>query len=99
MAEAVLGIYREERFSPGKEQDDRAILDAAAAALRAGGVEVRMLDGDRLTPLAERPALIFAMCQSAAALLWLDEAVKRTLVHNHPDAIRSCNRVNLVERP
>ena len=98
MPETVLGIYREERFSPGKEQDDRAILDAAASALRAGGVKVRMLDGDRLSPLVDRPALIFAMCQSAAALAWLDEAAKTTIVVNHPDAIRSCYRVNLVER-
>ena len=31
MAEIALGIYRERRFSPGKEDDDRAILDAAFA--------------------------------------------------------------------
>jgi len=99
MAEAdVIGIYREERFSPGKVEDDRAILDLVAAELREGGLSVRMLDGNRLPRLEARPALIFAMCQGAAALAWLDEAATRTKVVNHPDAIRGCYRTNLVER-
>jgi hypothetical protein len=99
MAEAdVIGIYREERFSPGKVEDDRAILDLVASELRQGGLAVRMLDGDRLPRLETRPELIFAMCQSAAALGWLDEAATRTKVVNHPHAIRCCYRMNLVER-
>jgi hypothetical protein len=99
MAEAdVIGIYREERFSPGKVEDDRAILDLVAAELRQGGLAVRMLDGDRLPRLETRPELVFAMCQSAAALAWLDEAAARTKVVNHPDAVRSCYRTNLLER-
>jgi hypothetical protein len=99
MAEAdVIGIYREERFSPGKVEDDRAIIDLVAAELRKGGLAVRMLDGDRLPRLEAPPALIFAMCQGAAAVGWLDEAVTGTTVINHPDAIRGCYRANLVER-
>lgn len=94
----VIGIYREERFSPGKVEDDRAIIDLVAAELRKAGVAVRMLEGDRLPRLEARPALVFAMCQSAAALGWLDEAAKRTSVVNHPEAIRGCYRTNLVER-
>jgi hypothetical protein len=99
MADAdVIGIYREERFSPGKVEDDRAILDLVASELRKIGLAVRMIDGDRLPRLEARPALIFAMCQSAAALGWLDEAAPRVTVVNHPDAIRGCYRTNLVER-
>jgi hypothetical protein len=99
MAEGdVIGIYREERFSPGKVEDDRAIIDLVAAELRRGGLGVRMLDGDRLPRLETRPALVFAMCQGAAALGWLDEVAKRTPVVNHPEAIRGCHRTNLVER-
>jgi hypothetical protein len=98
MAEPVLGIYREERFSPGKEQDDRAILDAAASTLRSAGLAVDLLHGDRLPRLARTPALIFAMCQSPEALAWLDEASRRTIVVNHPDSIRACYRINLVAR-
>jgi hypothetical protein len=96
-AEAI-GVYRERRFSPGKVEEDRAILDLTAAELRRGGRSVRMVDGDRLPSLAELPALVFAMCQSAAALDWLDRAAARAIVINHPDAIRSCYRLNLVER-
>jgi len=57
-----------------------------------------MLNGDRLPRLAEPPALVFAMCQSQEALTWLDRAAARSIVVNHPDAIRGCYRVNLVER-
>ncbi len=37
------------------------------------------------------------MCQSPAALAWLDEAAKRTIVVNHPASIHACYRTNLVE--
>jgi hypothetical protein len=96
-AEAI-GIYREERFSPGKVADDRAIIDLAAAELRRTGRPVRMLDGDRLPRLAATPAIVFAMCQSAEALEWLDDTAKRAPVVNHPDSIRACHRTNLVEK-
>ena len=94
----IIGIYREERFSPGKVADDRAIIDLAADSLRQAGHRVRMLDGDRLPPLERTPALVFAMCQSDEALVWLDDVAREVPVVNHPDAIRGCYRVNLVER-
>jgi len=94
----VLGIYREERFSPGKVEDDRAILDVVGDDLRRQGFAVRMLDAERLATLDEPPSLVFAMCQGSEALSWLDGAARRTAVVNHPDAIRACHRVNLVER-
>lgn len=94
----AIGVYREQRFSPGKIEDDRAIIDVAADALRRAGHPVRMIDGDRLPTLDTKPALVFAMCQSDAALAWLDEAARRAPVVNHPDAIRACYRTNLVEK-
>jgi hypothetical protein len=94
----AIGVYREERFSPGKVADDRSIIELAAAVLRRAGHAVRMLDGDRLPRLEETPAIVFAMCQSNAALAWLDEAAKRATVVNHPDSIRACYRMNLVEK-
>src|SRR5262245_1275434 len=94
----ALGIYREERFSPGKVADDRAIIDLAAAELRRAGVVVRMSPGERLPSLDQPPALVFAMCQSPAALEWMDEAAKRAIVVNHPSAIRACYRANLLAR-
>jgi len=94
----IIGVYREQRFSPGKVEDDRAILSLAADGLRRAGHRVRMIDGDHLQPLDAPPALVFAMCQSDEALAWLDEAAKHAPVVNHPDAIRACYRVNLVEK-
>jgi hypothetical protein len=94
----VIGVYREERFSPGKVEEDRAILDLAAAELARAGRAVRMVHGDRLPRLAEPPALVFAMCQSDEALAWLDRAAAGSIVVNHPDAIRGCYRVSLVAR-
>lgn len=99
MAEVeAIGVYRELRFSPGKVDDDRAIIDLAATELRRAGLAVRMVDGDQLPRLERPPALVFAMCQGDQALAWLDEAAKRSPVVNHPEAIRGCYRVNLVER-
>ena len=94
----ALGIYREERFSPGKVADDRAIIDLAAAELGRGGVAVRKAPGESLPSLDRPPALVFAMCQSPAALEWMDEAAKRAIVVNHPSAIRACYRANLLAR-
>ncbi len=94
----ALGIYREERFSPGKVADDRAIIDLAAAELGRAGVAVRMAPGESLPSLDRPPALVFAMCQSPAALEWMDEAAKRAIVVNHPSAIRACYRANLLAR-
>lgn len=99
MAERVaIGVYREARFSPGKAEDDRAILDRTAAELRRAGVAVEMADGDCLPSLERAPVLVFAMCQGERALAWLDEAATRSPVVNRPEAIRGCYRVNLVER-
>lgn len=94
----VIGVYREERFSPGKVEDDRAILDLAAAELRRAGLAVLMVDGDRLPDLAAAPALVFAMCQGESALAWLDLAATLCPVVNTADGIRGCYRVNLVAR-
>jgi hypothetical protein len=92
----ALGIYREERFSPGKVAEDRAIADVAAAELRRCGVTVRMALPDELPSLDRPPAIVFAMCQSPEALAWLDGAADRTIVVNHPSAIRACYRTRLV---
>jgi hypothetical protein len=92
----ALGIYREERFSPGKVADDRAIVEAAAVELRRSGLTVRLVHPDGLPSLDRPPQIVFAMCQSPAALAWLDEAAKRAIVVNHPSAIRACYRTSLV---
>ena len=94
----VLGVYREKRFSPGRVEDDAAILDLTAAELRAFGIVVEMIDADRLPARDHEVALVFAMCQGDAALAWLDGLAGRSTVVNSPRAIRSCYRVRMVER-
>ncbi|MGH7802798.1 MAG: hypothetical protein ACREQJ_00490, partial [Candidatus Binatia bacterium] len=70
--ELVLGVSRERRFSPGKVEDDAAILSATAERLRERGIEVRVLDGDEPLPREVVPALVFSMQQGEVGLAWLD---------------------------
>jgi hypothetical protein len=92
----VLGVYREKQFSPGKVEDDAAILDSSATRLRGSGIRVRMIAGEALAGADGSPALVFAMCQGEKALAALERF--RCPVVNTPKAIRNCFRVNLLER-
>lgn len=92
----VLGVYREARFSPGKVDADAAILDAALAELARRGWRVATVDGAELGPHPPAPPaadLILAMCQSEAALRWLERARRAgAVVINQAAAIRACYR-------
>lgn len=92
-----LGIARERVYSPGKEDADRQILEAVAAALGASH-RVAVVDAeDPLPPMA--PArVVFAMCQGPAAL----EALRRweragVRVVNSAAAIGNTHRVRMLE--
>ncbi len=63
----VLGIARERVYSPGKVEDDRAILDAVAAQLAATH-RVDVLSADAPLPRTAPAPVVFAMCQGPAAL-------------------------------
>ncbi len=65
-----LGIARERVYSPGKVDDDRAILDAVADQLR-GEHRVSVVSADEPLPEVSVPTLVFAMCQGPAALATL----------------------------
>lgn len=92
----VIGVYREARFSPGKVDVDAAILDAVLAELARRGWRVATVDGAELEPHSPAPPaadLILAMCQSQAALTWLDRAQRAgAVVINPAAAIRACYR-------
>lgn len=90
----IAGVFREAEFSPGRVADDAAILEHAAAALTARGVEVR-LGGPELA-LADDVDAVLAMCQSPQALAILDRAMTRVPVLNSAHAIRSCFRAETV---
>ena len=62
-----LGVARERVYSPGKVEDDRAILDAVADHLRVTHT-VTVVSADDPLPAVEPPTVVFAMCQGPAAL-------------------------------
>jgi hypothetical protein len=65
-----LGVARERVYSPGKVEDDRAILDAVAARLAATH-RVAVVSADDPLPAVAPPTVVFAMCQGPAALATL----------------------------
>jgi hypothetical protein len=62
-----LGIARERVYSPGKVEDDRAILDAVADHLRATH-SVAVVSADDPLPAVTATTVVFAMGQGPAAL-------------------------------
>ena len=83
----VVGILREPEYSPGRVEDDTAILERTCEALADRGIDVSFGDVDLLTRAT--PDLVLAMCQSAAALAALDRWAATVPVVNAPDAIRA----------
>jgi glutathione synthase/RimK-type ligase-like ATP-grasp enzyme len=90
----LVGVFREAEFSPGRVEDDAAILERTAVALAARGLPVR-LGGTELLP-APHAAAILTMCQSAPALAALERHSAQVTVINTPCAIRSCYRAETV---
>jgi hypothetical protein len=90
----ALGVFRERRYSPGKVEDDAAILDRVAALLRQKGLAVLTVAGEELPGVAVSPRIVFAMCQGPEALARLEAF--RCPVVNPPRAIRACYRTNLL---
>ena len=88
------GIYRESSHSPGRVDDDAAILDAVGKVLSERGFTVGILHADAADVALETPnARIFAMCEQDAILARLDKAVQAgAVVINTPDAIRNTYR-------
>ena len=90
----IVGVFREAEFSPGRVEDDAAILERTAAALAARGFDVRL--GGAALALADDVDAVLAMCQSPAALATLDAAAARVPVINSARAIRNCFRTETV---
>ena len=89
-----LGIHREPVYSPGRVDDDGAILDQVSLHLRARGHEVTVCSGDPDTwPVPAPGAIVFTMCQGARALAqfasWQARGVR---IVNSPAAILNCQR-------
>jgi len=93
---SVVGVLREPEYSPGRVEDDAAILHRTRAALATRGVTMTVGTVDLIE--RTRPAAVLAMCQSAGSLAALDRAAEAVPVINAPDAIRACYRHETVRR-
>jgi hypothetical protein len=90
------GIYREVAHSPGRIDDDRAILESVAQALEARGFTVALVAPD--AEFETRCANIFVMCERGPVLDRLRAAEKTgSIIVNSPDAIRNTYRHRMVE--
>ena len=89
----VLGVYREQVFSPGKVQDDAAILDASLAAISRAGYRVASVMAEALDFSTPRPDKVLSMAQSKRPLAVLSEWQQRgTRVVNTVQSILNCYR-------
>ncbi len=90
----LFGVRREPEFSPGRVEDDAAILDRTRDALAVRGVSMRL--GDAAEVATAPPDAVLAMCQSDPALAALDRCTAPVI--NAPAAIRACFRHETVAR-
>jgi hypothetical protein len=90
------GIYREAAHSPGRIEDDRAILDSVGAALAARGFDVELVAAD--AAIDTHCANLFVMCERGPILERLRKAeAAGSIIVNSPDAIRNTYRHRMVE--
>ena len=89
----VLGIYREQMFSPGKIEDDAAIMDATVEELSRLGWEIRTLRAESISTLAPRSEKVLSMAQSDRVLNILhDWSRQGSRVINTVTSVRDCYR-------
>jgi hypothetical protein len=98
-AASCWGIYRELAHSPGRIDDDGAIIKNVADALAERGFSVELVSADAADVASETPcANIFVMCERGAVLDRLKTAEKAgSIIVNSPDAIRNTYRHRMVE--
>ena len=91
----IVGVYREEIFSPGKVREDAAILDHVLLELSRRGYDVSSVKAEALDTLSIRPACALVMAQSDRALCILEGWHRSgTRIINSVPSIRNCYRKN-----
>jgi len=90
----LFGISRERVFSPGKVDDDSAILETAAQHLRQQGHAVTVFRADAAEwPDADGVTLVFTMAQGAPAIARLQAWEARGVrIVNSSEGILNCQR-------
>lgn len=95
-ARLITGIYREQAHSPGRVDDDAAIMRAVGDTLAERGFPVELIDAEALGEA--HFANLFVMCERGAVLDRLAEMEKAgAIVVNSPVAIRNTYRHRMVE--
>jgi hypothetical protein len=90
------GIYRELAHSPGRIDDDRAILETVGEALTSRGFAVELISAD--TEFDSHFANMFVMCERGPVLDRLKNAERTgSIIVNGPDSIRNTYRHRMVE--
>lgn len=89
-----LGITREPVYSPGRVEDDAAVLRAVARCLDERGHDVDVFDVDTDEwPQPHPDTVVFAMCQGPRALEHLASWERAGIrVINRPEGILNCQR-------
>lgn len=89
---ALLGLYRENLYSPERESDDAMILRRTGEVLQAKGFSVQLKTLEEVTAHESADA-IFAMCEGPKGIDFLrsNEARGRCVV-NSPQAVLNCHR-------
>jgi len=92
----MIGIYREEVYSPNRVDDDAAILRLTAEALREQGHPVDLMEPQDLHA-DSRPDMAFAMCEGPRSLRILRNWEARGYpVVNDPRAVENCHRYRML---
>ena len=90
------GVYREPSHSPGRVDDDAAILTRVGAALADRGFGVELIAADAL--IETPPANVFVMCERGMILDQLAAMEKSgSVIVNSPAAIRNTYRHRMIE--
>jgi hypothetical protein len=88
----MIGIFREELFSPNRVEDDAAILQLTAEAVRRRGFDVELIRPHELSRETE-PRMAFAMCEGPASLRVLERWESNGyMVVNSPRSVQNCYR-------
>ena len=90
---SVLGIYREQIFSPGKVSDDAAILDATLTELSRLVPNVTSINAEGLAASMTRPSYVLSMARSEHALGIIEDWAKQgSRIINSVESVRNCHR-------
>src|SRR5215510_3192761 len=96
MVRTCRGIYRELDHSPGRVEDDRAIMNRVGEALASRGFNVDLVDAD--AAFDTYCSNMCVMCERGAVLDRLADAQNAgSVVVNSPNAVRNTYRHRMIE--